>query len=272
MMEEGKKVQCVSSISRFEGGTRKASSAERQMPLLSIIMVAFRDREEVASLMDNIAPFRANDVEFVIVDGGSDDGTLELLQGRDEDVDYWVSEPDSGIYDAMNKGIAVARGEYVLHLNAGDRLLVVPRSELAACLRENVDVAVFQVQLDDGKVHIPSNNLLMLLTNTWHNQGTFYRRGAHLGYDTSFRVFGDFDHNQRIAKSKRSVRIFNRIISKHGNPGLSASMKHYGEVYRSVRRNSGIIFVPLAFLRDKFKGIQKRISLLKSEGCGRLRA
>ncbi len=88
--------------------------------MVSIVVVLYRDREECIRLLDNILTFDPLHFELVVIDGSSDDGTVEVLQERDDKIDYWLSEPDSGIYDAMNKGIAAAHGEYVLHLNAGD--------------------------------------------------------------------------------------------------------------------------------------------------------
>jgi glycosyltransferase involved in cell wall biosynthesis len=247
---------------RCEGGSRVVQQRGARPPLISIIVVAFCDKEEVEALIDNIGRFRGPDVELVIIDGNSDDGTLELLRTRNDAVDYWVSEPDSGIYEAMNKGIAAANGEYILHLNAGDRLLVMPTPELEVCLQEKVDVASFHVQLDEGLVHIPRSDGLMRISNSWHHQGTFYRRSAHLGYDPSYRVFGDFDHNQRMAKATNSIRIFHRVISSHGNPGVSACKKSFGEIYKSIRRNSGALYVPIAFLRFKVDGIRRRFAKL----------
>ena len=63
--------------------------------------------------------FDPRQFELIVIDGGSEDGTVEVLRQWDDKIDYWFSETDSGIYDAMNKGIAAAHGEYVLHLNAG---------------------------------------------------------------------------------------------------------------------------------------------------------
>jgi glycosyltransferase involved in cell wall biosynthesis len=242
-----------------KGGTRKISLNRQRLPLVSVIVVAFQDRDEVAALIDNIATFRGDDLELVVIDGGSDDGTLELLQSRNSEVDYWLSEPDRGIYDAMNKGIAAARGEYVLHLNAGDRLLLDPVVELAACSREKVDVASFRVRLDGDAVHVPGRSF-MKITNVWHHQGTLYRRAAHLGYDTTYRVFGDFDHNQRMAKATSSVRIFDSVLSSHKNAGLSGNKKHFREVYRSIRQNSGLLYIVVAFLQFKINGLRNRIS------------
>lgn len=246
----------------FECGGRRMKGGLSQdrtpLPLVSVIVVAFQDREEVAALIENIAPYRGPDLELVIIDGGSDDGTLELLQDRNEVVDCWLSEPDGGVYEAMNKGIAAATGQYILHLNAGDRLLNIPSAELRQCLQERVDIACFRVQLDGGVIHVPRGVRSLLIENTWHHQGTFYRRQAHLGYDPTYRVYGDFDHNQRAAKTSKSIRTFSVIVSSHNNPGLSNSKAHFAEVYRCIRKNSGVTYVALAFLQFKMKGIRER--------------
>lgn len=247
---------------RREGGVRFAPAAESTAPLLSIIVVVLRDRDELGALIENIGQFRGPSVELILIDGGSDDGTSDLLQSARDVIDYWLSEPDDGVYAAMNKGIAAARGEYILHLNAGDRLLCVPTSELLACSREKVDVACFRVLLEDGSVHIPKSDCGMSTGNAWHHQGTFYRRAAHLGYDTTYKVFGDFDHNQRLAKTTKSVRVFPNVISRHGNPGLSGSKAHFSEVYKSIRKNQGVLYLPLAFLRFKVQGMRRRFARL----------
>jgi glycosyltransferase involved in cell wall biosynthesis len=245
------------------GGTRvkrRLPQDNKAQPLVSIIVVAFRDRAEVAALIENIAPHRGPDLELVIIDGGSDDGTLELLRDRDDEVDYWVSEPDGGIYEAMNKGLHAARGAYILHLNAGDRLKCIPRETLANCLTEGVDVASFPVLMDHDEVFHPKTGFLLRLDNTWHHQGTFYRRARHLGYNARYRVFGDLDLNQRMLKNGRTVKLFDQVVSRHMNNGASSSSSsvHFHEVFRSTRDNFGRLHVAIAFVWFKYKGMVQR--------------
>ena len=138
-------------------------------PIVSVVIVTFRDKEELNRLLDNLAPFRADRrVEVVLVDGASDDGTLDLLNQRHGDIDYWVSEPDEGIYDAMNKGVALARGRYVIHINAGDSLLAVPWEHLPDSLDGSAWVSC-QVREEIG-IFQPRLNWLSHFTNTNHHQ------------------------------------------------------------------------------------------------------
>lgn len=175
--------------------------ARTKPPLVSIVSVVFRARQELPSLLENILALRDDRTELIVIDGGSDDGSVDILRQFDDSIDYWVSEPDRGIYDAMNKGVAAATGDFVLHLNAGDRLLCIPRQELEQALADNIDVACFAVKVEGCRIYRPRTGFFLRFANCWHHQGTFYRRETHLGYSTQFRIFSDFDLNQRMMKA-----------------------------------------------------------------------
>jgi glycosyltransferase involved in cell wall biosynthesis len=218
-------------------------------PLVSVIAVVFRDRVELQKIVESVAPFRSERLELIVIDGGSKDGTLEFLQSNGEEIDFWMSEPDRGIYDAMNKGIQAARGEYVLHLNAGDRLRAVPWEALRECGQEGVDVVACPVLMDGHEVFIPRTDFTSKIDNTWHHQGTFYRRATHLGYDRAFRICGDFEHNQRLLKRKCSIRHLPDVVADHANNGMSMQKSARREIYRSIRKNFGVFFLIPAALR-----------------------
>ncbi len=228
---------------RVEGGRRVRGEVRAERPLLSIIMVLFRDREECIRLLNNIFTFDPREFELIVIDGASDDGTVEVLRDWDDKIDYWLSEPDSGIYDAMNKGIAAAEGEYILHLNAGDTLISIPTETLAACLKDQIDVASFAVMTDDGEIFRPEIGFQLRVVNTWHHQGTFYRRTPDIAYDTTYKIYADFDLNQRLLKSGKKVRIFEQVIAVHGTGGVSHSGLHENENYRTIQKNFGPHYV-----------------------------
>ncbi len=220
--------------------------------MVSIVIVLFRAKEECLRLLKNIFGFDHNDFELIVIDGGSQDGTVEVLREWDDQIDYWLSEPDSGIYDAMNKGIAAARGEYVLHLNEGDTLKLLPRQTLEACLKQGVDIASFAV-MNDREIFVPETGFALRVGNTWHHQGTFYRRTSDLGYDTSYQVYADFDLNQRMLKKEKTVCLFDEIVSQHRGGGVSEDRRNFHEVNRSIRNNFGVPYVALAFLWPSYK-------------------
>ncbi|WP_160115276.1 glycosyltransferase [Bryocella elongata] len=201
-------------------------------------MVIFRDRVELANLITNLAPFRCGDLEVIIIDGGSDEGSVELLEARSCEVDDWLSEPDESLYDAMNKGIARARGEFVLHINAGDRLLTVPYEALRAAARDTAAVA-FRVENEGEGVVLPECGEPLKSRCSLHHQGTFYRRALHLGYDIRLRIVADFDHNQRMLLAGLKVELGQEVVSFHGAGGVSSSPEMLAEHFATVRKNFG---------------------------------
>ena len=230
------------------GGRRIREGARLTPPLVSIVTVVFRAKHELPPLLESIAALQAEDVELVVIDGGSDDGTLDLLRQFEGLIDYWVSEPDKGIYDAMNKGVAAARGEYILHLNAGDRLRTIPREQLQQCLADKVDLAAFSVDMEGFGIHRPrSMALLSRITMPCHHQGTFYRREGHLWYDTQFRVHADFDLNQRMMVAGKTTRCCDIVVSEMGAGGVSTHTNRR-ECYQIVQKNFGWPYVCMQFV------------------------
>ncbi len=237
-------------------------SARPKPPLVSIISVVFRARQELPSLLESIIALRDDDTELIVIDGGSDDGSIDTLRHYDDAIDYWISEPDRGIYDAMNKGIAAATGEFVLHLNAGDRLKRIPRETLRRCLTDGIEVACFTVEMQGWGEFRPRAGFLLRIDNTWHHQGTFYRRSSHPGYDLQYRVFSDFDCNQKMVKAGASVALFREVVAEQATVGVSGSGTADNEKTRIIRANFGIRFVALEFLWKSFAGLRLRLKQL----------
>ena len=246
-----------------EGGIRSTLQPE-VLPLVSIIVVVFRDRSELKALIENLAPFRSADLEVVVIDGGSDDGTSDLLRENERHVDYWLSEPDKGIYDAMNKGLKAARGRWVLHINAGDRLLLVP-FDLLRELGDKAEILGCRVECPvDHFTFVPRMNWTFRFQSTLHHQGTFYRREKHCGYDPTYRVLGDVAATQRMVRKGCRVEISNQVVSLHYGGGLSDWPGNDVEWSRSIRENYGklhqyayaLLFLPT---RRVYRSFRKRL-------------
>ncbi|TGL37127.1 glycosyltransferase family 2 protein [Leptospira perdikensis] len=95
--------------------------SKSKTPKISIITIVLNNRIFLDHTIQSVASQEFTNYEYIIIDGGSTDGTKELIKDSEKKIDYWVSEPDRGIYDAMNKGAKLAKGEWLLFLNAGDR-------------------------------------------------------------------------------------------------------------------------------------------------------
>ena len=113
----------ISCDARSEGGSRTKGSKKYSTqisPLITLVTVVFNGAATLEHTIRSVIEQTYDNVEHIIIDGGSIDATLDILRKYEGSIDYWVSENDSGIYDAMNKGITLARGEIVAFINADD--------------------------------------------------------------------------------------------------------------------------------------------------------
>ena len=99
----------------FQGGLRLKSrkSFHSKMPKFSIITVVLNDKLELKKTIRSVLKQKFRNFEYLIIDGGSTDGTLNLLKKYNGKIDYWVSKKDKGIWDAVNKGILLSKGKYI---------------------------------------------------------------------------------------------------------------------------------------------------------------
>src|SRR5690606_635289 len=91
-------------------------------PKVSIITIVYNNVRDIGYTLSSVDQQTYPNIEYIVVDGNSNDGTLEVIEEYKDIVNKLVSEKDQGIYDAMNKGLALATGDYVLFLNSGDEL------------------------------------------------------------------------------------------------------------------------------------------------------
>ncbi|WP_238946933.1 glycosyltransferase family 2 protein [Seongchinamella unica] len=113
-----------------EGGVRKAEGGLRtkslfkkptpDSPVVTVVTVVFNNSAYIERTISSVLEQTYDNVEYIVIDGGSTDGTLEIIRQYDDKIDYWVSEPDRGLYDAMNKAISVASGQWLNFMNSGD--------------------------------------------------------------------------------------------------------------------------------------------------------
>ncbi|TSA35528.1 MAG: glycosyltransferase [Porphyromonadaceae bacterium] len=109
----------------LQGGYRlngQSPVKEAGLPVISVITVVYNSLSLIEKTIKSIVGQTYPNIEFIVIDGGSDDGTVEIILLYEKQISYWISEPDRGIYDAMNKGLAASTGDYVWFMNAGDQV------------------------------------------------------------------------------------------------------------------------------------------------------
>ena len=234
------------------------------MPLITYITVVRNGVNQIEQTMKSILPFRGGEVEYIIIDGGSDDGTLDIIKETQAEIDKWISVPDKGIYDAMNKGLRMATGKFVCFINAGDQLLNCPLKQIENVLNTDAAAISFSVKLSNGKIFLPSFSRKIKWENTLHHQGTYYRKNRVGEYNLSFRIFSDFDLNQILFKDNKKIVIDRTIINSiHALDGISQDKKNINEIFKIVNKNYGAFFCIISFFHFKIKyGLRNKLRLL----------
>jgi glycosyltransferase involved in cell wall biosynthesis len=165
--------------------------------LLSIITVVYNGVDDLRKTIESVKPLHGDKLQFIVIDGASTDGTVDLIKSYEDVVDCWISEPDQGIYDAMNKGIALSKGKYLLFLNAKDELVVNLSDIEEALSGDYVFIYGKANMLEDDRrvVYVkgkPLKNHRKLLTGTpLCHQAIFYRRDLIGSYDPDYRIMAD---------------------------------------------------------------------------------
>lgn len=181
-------------------------------------------------------------IEYIIIDGKSTDGTVDLIKKHSKYVNYWISEKDEGIYDAMNKGILKASGDFVFFLNAGDIfydfdvLLNVSDQISKVPDFHNIiflgDIYCYYDDLKLGIVH-PRNQLDCCYSPPHQGMFVSLRLLRQNFFDLRFRLLGDRELLLRIMKfNECSISVLNLIISKYDLSGVSSNMSNSFKLYR----------------------------------------
>ena len=197
----------------------------------SIITVNYNNKEGLRRTIESVIHQTFRDFEFIVIDGGSTDGSADVLKEYDKQLTFWVSEPDKGVYNAMNKGVARAHGDYLNFMNSGDCFYDEKILEDLASKDLTADLIVgrdyhFNDKTQQGFATILPSRLSMLtfVHHTLPHQSTFFKRQLfdNSPYDESLRLVADVKfYIQKICVEKCSVQLVDNIICRREPDGIS---------------------------------------------------
>lgn len=199
--------------------------------LISVVTASLNSSQCIGQTLESVAAQVGICCEHIIADGGSTDGTLEIVEAKIRQGGRWQSSKDSGIADAMNKGLALARGEWLLFLQSDDFLCAPDVLTRAATrLSPELDICGFPVLFGSesrSKLLAPRGSGFWLNFKTGLNhQGTFIRRSLfeHLGgYDTSFKIAMDYEFFLRARRAGAHFRCFDSpVVALMRDTGVSS--------------------------------------------------
>lgn len=199
------------------------------MPKLTIITVNLNNREGLQRTIQSVINQTFTDFEYIVIDGGSTDGSVDLIKQHAERITYWVSEPDNGIYHAMNKGILKAKGEYLLFLNSGDWLAKNEAlDQVIPFLKEDIDIVsgyVKELNGDKSYKYPPKTFTFKSFYNSnIPHQSEFIKKDlfVRIGlYNEHFQILSDYEFNIKALCHYAHYRYVDLLISYIDTTGIS---------------------------------------------------
>ena len=202
------------------------------MAKYTIITINYNNGKELRRTIESVINQTFRDVEYIIIDGGSTDDSVDIIKQYAEHIDFWISERDRGVYNAMNKGLKRAHGEFVIFMNSGDSFYSPNVIEEIDRQISDTDILFGNVcDSASGKVYggIKAGSEVTFLTlkkEILCHQGTFYRRAIfeRHPYDESLKLIADWKVNvQAIVFDNCKVKVVDTIIANYDVTGMSST-------------------------------------------------
>lgn len=201
------------------------------MPSISIITIVFNGGATLEKTIQSIAAQTFRNIEYIVVDGASTDSTIDIIKRHQNTVTKWVSEPDKGLYDAMNKGIDMATGDYLWFINSGDEIYCPETIEQLFASGDSADVYYGDtVMIDANGNEIGQRRLAPPENLTWKDfkngmlvshQSFICRKSVAGHYNLEYRFSADFEWCLLALKNAGSITNSHLTLSRFLDGGLT---------------------------------------------------
>jgi glycosyltransferase involved in cell wall biosynthesis len=195
---------------------------------LSVITINYNNQEGLRKTIESVVKQTYNDIEYIIIDGGSTDGSVDVIKEFEDKINYWVSESDNGCYHAMNKGTELASGDYVIFMNSGDCFYSDNVIAEFARLNPTEDVLCGDMYLSLGCVNTPPEELTFryFYEGNLPHQACFIKTSLQKlhPYNENLKIVSDWEFFLKIlVLNNGSYRKINQIISYFDFGGISST-------------------------------------------------
>ena len=204
-------------------------------PKLSVITVVYNNVKNVERTLLSVLNQTYTNIEYIIVDGLSTDGTLDILKKYKDKISRLISEKDEGIYDAMNKGLAVATGDYVLFMNSGDEIYSSDTVANLFATAEDADIYYGETEMIDAggqslgqRRHKAPGNLNMKSFKfgmSVSHQAIYIRRSLTRSYNRKYELSADIDWILNAVEKAKTIINTHQYVAKYLVGGMS-KLKH----------------------------------------------
>ena len=215
-------------------------SVNRREPTISIITAVYNSVDTIQDCIDSVRRQRYSPREFIVIDGASTDGSVDIIRKNEDAISYWSSEPDRGIYHAWNKGVERATGEWIHFLGADDYFM---HEDVLTMIADGIVRRRPEIRVVYGKEAIvsPSGEVLELRGEAWETAGRHFNRVMSIPhptvfhhrrifeergiFDESFRVCADYELLLRELRRGDALFLENVVVKAVTFGGISTSPK-----------------------------------------------
>ena len=194
-------------------------------PTLSVITIVYNNARDIERTMLSVIDQTYKPIEYIIIDGLSTDGTLEIIKKHSPGTTKLISEKDKGIYDAMNKGLAAATGDYVLFMNSGDEFYAMDTVQQVFATAPDADIYYGETEMISAKGEsLGRRRHKVPAVFTWRSfkygmsishQAIYIRRSLTEPYDSRYELSADIDWIIRAAKKAKKIVNVNQYVAKY---------------------------------------------------------
>ena len=219
---------------------------QQEKPLITVVTVVYNGAESLEQTITSVINQTYDNIEYIIIDGASSDSTLDIIKKYEDKIDYWQSEPDKGIYDAMNKGISLSSGEWINFMNSGDCFFdhdVIEKISKYSINNPIYDIIYGDVvKKDNTKIKQYSPTYInFLLERSLCHQSIFAKKRTFINnyFNISYKIIADriwlnnsFKNKYQIGKIEETIAIYDFVeISVNYERFTKESLRYQFEEY-----------------------------------------
>ena len=203
-------------------------------PLISIITVVFNGEKYIEQTILSVINQTYKNIEYIIIDGGSTDSTIDIIKKYDTKITSWISEKDTGIYNAMNKGIRMAKGELIGIINSDDWYELDAVKKVVAVFMGNLNYAIFHGLLrtwnNDNVYSIKGTTAQMLKNDSLPHPATFIKRNTYTQYglyNESYKLVADYELFLRYNRKNVNFYFIEEILANFRIGGKTTNSNNF---------------------------------------------
>lgn len=222
-------------------------------PTLSVITVVYNNARDIERTLLSVLNQTYTGIQYIVIDGASTDGTLEIIKGYESRIAKLISQKDKGIYDAMNKGLALATGDYVIFMNSGDEFYAPDTVATVFASADDADIYYGETEMvNEQRESLGRRRHQAPEQFTWRSfkygmsvshQAIYIKRLLTGPYDPKYQLSADIDWILRAAKKAKKIVNVNTYVAKYLVGGMSKAKHRQSlqERFDIMKRHYGLV-------------------------------